>query len=125
MGRSWHGTAIPSCWRRLVWITEQPGKRIKKAVLSHVGKVSPLRLRRKVVLVTGGLVVVAIGAAAAVIGPSNVVGMLRYDIRDEGKLTAGDRAPDVELVTPEGARVRFAERLAGAKPVVVIFGSFT
>ena len=84
-----------------------------------------MRLRRKVLLATGGLVLLAIGAAAVVIGPRNVVGMLRYDIRDEGTLKVGDRAPDVELVTLEGARVHFAERLAGAKPVVLVFGSFT
>ena len=59
------------------------------------------------------------------IGPANVVGMLRYDQREEGTLRVGDRAPDVELLAPDGTTtVRLSERL-GARPHVIVFGSFT
>ena len=64
------------------------------------------------------------GHAALFIGPSNVIGMLRYDTRREGDFKAGDRAPDVELVSLDGTRTHLAEHLAG-KPTVLIFGSFT
>ncbi len=58
-------------------------------------------------------------------GPRNLIGMLRYDQRQEGTLKVGDRAPDVGLLALDGATpVRLADRLAG-KPTVLIFGSFT
>ncbi len=50
--------------------------------------------------------------------------MARYDTRKEGTLVVGDRAPDVELLTTDGAPVHLLERL-GAKPTVLILGSFT
>lgn len=82
------------------------------------------------------LIVAATLAAAGVaaglvalflIGPRNVVGMLRYDTRREGTLKVGDAAPDVELLalTAGGSeRVRLRERF-GKRPLVLIFGSFT
>ena len=79
---------------------------------------------KKVVL---GLVAVAVGAAAFLvwkIGPRNVLGMLRYDQREEGALKVGDPAPDVVLVALDGTQVRLHERL-GTKPAVLIFGSYT
>jgi hypothetical protein len=68
--------------------------------------------------------VLAMLAAVGFIGPRNIVGMLRYDIRSEGALKAGDRAPDVELVALDGTRIHLKERF-GEKPMVLIFGSFT
>ena len=59
------------------------------------------------------------------IGPRNVFGMLRYDQRREGDLTVGRAAPDVSLVSLDGrTRVRMADEI-GAKPLVIIFGSYT
>ena len=58
-------------------------------------------------------------------GPRNLIGMLRYDQREEGDLKVGDRAPDVALAAPGGAeRVRLRDRV-GPRPLVLVFGSFT
>lgn len=58
-------------------------------------------------------------------GPSMLIGMLRYDEREEGTLQVGDHAPDLELVALDGfTRVGLlADR--GDRPLVLIFGSFT
>jgi peroxiredoxin len=50
--------------------------------------------------------------------------MLRYDQRREGDLVVGARAPDVELVTLAGGKLRLSERI-GERPLVIVFGSFT
>ncbi len=80
---------------------------------------------KKVVL---GLVAVADAAAAFLvwkIGPRNVIGMLRYDQREEGTLLVGHAAPDVSLVALDGrTRVSLAASM-GDKPLVVVFGSYT
>ncbi len=81
-------------------------------------------MRRKLMMALGGLVVLGIIGAVVEIGPRNIIGMLRYDIRSQGALAVGDRAPDVELTTTEGARVHLLDRLR-SKPTVLIFGSFT
>jgi hypothetical protein len=81
-------------------------------------------MRKKTLLGLGALVVAGAAGLVTCIGPRNVIGMIRYDQRDEGKLQVGDRAPDVEMVTLAGERVRLAGRL-GPKPTVLIFGSFT
>lgn len=59
------------------------------------------------------------------IGPRNVIGMLRYDQRQEGALKVGDPAPDVELIALEGARPARLSTWFGGRPLVLIFGSFT
>jgi hypothetical protein len=76
-------------------------------------------------LVLGGLAVVAASVFVISVGPRNVIGMLRYDTRHEGKLKVGDRAPDVTLVSLDG---RQPVPLLGGKrerPLVLVFGSFT
>jgi hypothetical protein len=74
------------------------------------------------------LVLLAIAAgiyAVVTIGPKNLIGMLRYDQREEGTLRVGDRAPDVELLATDGTTpVRLSDRL-GNRPHVIVFGSFT
>jgi hypothetical protein len=78
------------------------------------------------------LVLVVLAAAAALalffvwrIGPRNVYGMLRYDQRREGDLAIGHPAPDVSLVSLDGrTRVRLAD-WTGAKPLILVFGSYT
>ena len=74
--------------------------------------------------VVGGLALAAGIAMVVMIGPKNVIGMLRYDIRKEGKFKVGDKAPDVALLGLDGAPVRLASRF-GPRPTVIIFGSFT
>ncbi|MDI1452052.1 hypothetical protein [Polyangium sp. 6x1] len=82
--------------------------------------------RTKKALVAVAAILVAGGAAfVGWMGPRNVIGMLRYDQREEGRLEVGDAAPDVELVThAEGRREKLATHI-GEKPLVLIFGSFT
>ena len=83
-----------------------------------------MTLRRALVAL---LAVLLAGAAFAVakIGPSNVIGMLRWDTRREGALRVGSAAPDVTLHAVAGpATTRLAERI-GARPLVLVFGSFT
>jgi hypothetical protein len=76
-----------------------------------------------------GIALVSVALAMAVflvirMGPRNLVGMLRYDSRRTGKLKVGDRAPDVELVGLDGGRRRLSESI-GARPLVLVFGSYT
>ena len=70
-------------------------------------------------------IVVLVAAGVIWIGPRNVIGMIRYDQRTEGKLRPGDAAPDVTMVDVDGKTpVHLSERIGG-KPLVLIFGSFT
>ena len=78
-----------------------------------------------VLLALGALAVVATAVFVISVGPRNVIGMLRYDTRREGKLKVGDRAPEVQLVSLDGER---QVPLLGGKrdrPLVLVFGSFT
>jgi hypothetical protein len=71
------------------------------------------------------LVLAAAGLTYMIGGPRSLIGMLRYDQRQEGTLKVGDRAPDVGLLALDGKTpVRLAGELGG-KPTVLIFGSFT
>ena len=85
-----------------------------------------MKLWKKVLIGVGGLLVLAAaGLTYMVGGPRNLIGMLRYDQREEGTLKVGDRAPDVALVALDGSTpVRLSSELGG-KPTVLIFGSFT
>jgi hypothetical protein len=85
-----------------------------------------VRLWKKAVIALAGLALLALGAFTYMIGgPRNLIGMLRYDQREEGTLQVGDRAPDVSLVSLDGRTpVKLADQLGG-KPTVLIFGSFT
>jgi hypothetical protein len=80
---------------------------------------------KKIVLTCLALVLGAGAVMAWRVGPRNVIGMLRYDQRQEGKLKVGDRAPDVGLLALDGKTpVRLAESV-GDKPLVLVLGSFT
>ncbi|MBL8693826.1 MAG: hypothetical protein JNJ88_06970 [Planctomycetes bacterium] len=82
----------------------------------------------KILKIVGCLVGLAVLAAGGyivwMIGPRNIIGMLRYDTRREGELKVGDAAPDVPLLSLDGAEERLAGRI-GDVPTVLIFGSFT
>ena len=84
-----------------------------------------MRLWKKIVL--GLLAVVALAAAAIVwkIGPRNVYGMLRYDQREEGKLSVGDPAPEAVLVALDGRSPVSVLDGDPGKPLVLVFGSYT
>jgi hypothetical protein len=75
------------------------------------------------------VLVLLVGAAAyAVIsfGPRNIIGMLRYDQRQEGALKVGDAAPNVDLLALDGKTpVPLKDSIGGGKPLVLVFGSFT
>lgn len=82
-----------------------------------------LRIAAAVVLLLGAAALA--GFTYVIGGPSMLIGMLRYDERDEGTLQVGDVAPDVELVALDGVTRAglLAER--GDRPLVLVFGSFT
>ena len=81
---------------------------------------------KKVLIGVGVLVLLAAGGFTWMIGgPRNVIGMLRYDQRQEGSLKVGDRAPDVAMLALDGKTPVRLSASFGGKPTVLIFGSFT
>jgi hypothetical protein len=80
---------------------------------------------RAFALVIGLVVIAAAAFVVARIGPRNVIGMLRYDQRQEGDLKVGDRAPDVVLLAPDGVTQVHLRDHIGRKPFVLLFGSYT
>ncbi len=84
-----------------------------------------MRLFKRILLIAGLLLAGVVGVIAWKFGPRNVIGMLRYDQREEGSLRVGDRAPDVSLVSLDGKTpVRLSESLGG-RPLILVFGSYT
>lgn len=81
--------------------------------------------KKKVLAALGALVLAGATAMVVVIGPRNVIGMLRYDQREEGRLRVGDAAPDVDLRALAGPDPQKLSAYIGEKPLVLIFGSFT
>jgi hypothetical protein len=86
-----------------------------------------MRLWKKIAIGVGALGLLALGGFTYMVGgPRNLIGMIRYDQREEGTLKVGDRAPDVSLLDLDGRTpVRLSDRLASGKPTVLVFGSFT
>ena len=76
----------------------------------------------------GALVLAAfIGLSIMAGGPQNVYGLVRYALphMHRGTLRAGDDAPDARLVALDGVtRFHLRERV-GARPLVLVFGSYT
>ena len=85
-----------------------------------------MRLWKKIVIGVAALALLALGGFTYMVGgPRNLIGMIRYDQREEGRLRVGDKAPDVTLLALDGKTpVKLSERLGG-KPTVLVFGSFT
>ncbi|HZF55302.1 MAG TPA: hypothetical protein VE093_41920 [Polyangiaceae bacterium] len=84
--------------------------------------------RKTLIAVVGAVAAVALTAGIVMIariGPRNVIGMMRYDQRQEGRLSVGDAAPDVELFGLDGSRREALKAHFGGQPAVLIFGSFT
>ena len=84
-----------------------------------------VKLWKKILLGLAMLLLAAGGLMAWKIGPRNIIGMLRYDQRQEGKLKVGDRAPDVQLLALDGKTPVRVVEMVGEKPLVLVFGSFT
>lgn len=76
----------------------------------------------------GALVLAAfVGLSLLAGGPRNVYGLVRYALphMHRGTLRIGDDAPDARLVALDG-KTRFELREhVGARPLVLIFGSYT
>lgn len=74
------------------------------------------------------LLLAAFGVLSYLAGsPKDAYGMVRYALphMHRGTLKAGSDAPDVRLVTLDGtSHFHLRERL-GARPLVLVFGSFT
>ena len=83
------------------------------------------RVLLRVLLVAGVLAAAFVTFVAVKMGPRNLIGMLRYDQRKVGTLKPGDRAPDVSLVALDGATLTPLSASIGARPLVLVFGSFT
>ncbi|HEY7112950.1 MAG TPA: hypothetical protein VIA45_08455 [Thermoanaerobaculia bacterium] len=85
-----------------------------------------MKLWKKLLLGFGLLVFAAVAYAVISFGPKNIIGMLRYDQRQEGSLKVGDAAPNVELLALDGkTAVPLKDSFGGGKPTVLVFGSFT
>ena len=83
------------------------------------------KIVKRVLLGVAIVVVLAVGWFVVSFGPRNVIGMLRYDQRQEGKLKVGDAAPDVALLALDGVTPVRLKDSVGGKPLVLVFGSFT
>jgi hypothetical protein len=85
-----------------------------------------MKLWKKIVIGVAAVALLALGGFTYMVGgPRNLIGMLRYDQREEGKLKVGDQAPDVTLLALDGKTpVKLSSQLGG-KPSVLVFGSFT
>ena len=75
------------------------------------------------VLLLAGFVALSVMAG----GPKDALYMLRYALphMHRGKLRAGDDAPDVKLLALDGSNHFHLRERTGARPLVVVFGSYT
>ena len=75
----------------------------------------------------GLIVAVYVGLSVMAGSPRDVYGMVRYAFphMHRGKLHPGDDAPDVRLLALDGANHFHLRERTGARPLVVIFGSYT
>jgi hypothetical protein len=68
-----------------------------------------------------------IGLSLMAGSPKDAYGMVRYALphMHRGKLKVGDDAPDARLVALNGSDHFHIRERTGAKPLVLVFGSFT
>jgi hypothetical protein len=87
-----------------------------------------MRRWKWILLAFVGVLVLAYGTLSYFMGgPRDVYGFLRYALPQwhRGELKVGDRAPDARLVSLDGhATFRIRDRLT-ARPLVLVFGSYT
>lgn len=84
------------------------------------------RILRRLALAVAILLVAGLGTVTYMVGgPRNLIGMLRYDQREEGRLRVGDPAPDVVLTALDGAASAPLLADRDGRALVIVFGSFT
>jgi hypothetical protein len=81
-------------------------------------------LLKRALLLLAVLAVLGAAGFVAWVGPKNIIGLLRYDQRHEGRLAVGDPAPDATLTALDGSPRRLLAE-SGGRPVVLVFGSYT
>ena len=82
-------------------------------------------MRKRILIGLAAVLLLGVSAVAWMIGPRNIIGLLFYDQRREGSLVVGDPAPDVALTAIDGSPDVQLASLMRAKPLVIVFGSFT
>jgi len=76
----------------------------------------------------GALLLVAFVALSVMAGgPKDALYMVRYALpyMHRGKLKIGDTAPDAKVFAVAGNETFHIRERTGAKPLVIVFGSFT
>jgi hypothetical protein len=68
-----------------------------------------------------------VGLSVMAGSPKDAYGMVRYALphMHRGKLKVGDDAPDARVVALDGVDHFHIRERTGAKPLVLVFGSFT
>ena len=81
---------------------------------------------KRILIATGLLIVVLVCAGVMWVGgPRFVIGILTYGQQArEGDLVVGDPAPTVSLISLDGSTRDLSDWI-GARPLVLVFGSFT
>ena len=78
--------------------------------------------------IIAGLLVIGFGVLSILMGsPRDAYGMVRYALPHmrRGSLSPGEDAPDVRLVALDGVSHFHLRERTGARPLVLIFGSYT
>jgi hypothetical protein len=86
------------------------------------------RFRKRLAVGFAALLLAIFAGLSFVAGsPRDVYGMLRYALpyMHRGTLHAGDSAPDARLLALDGVNHFHIRERIGAKPLVLIFGSYT
>jgi hypothetical protein len=73
------------------------------------------------------LVISFVALAVLAGGPKDALYMVRYALpyMHRGNLKIGDSAPDARVYALNGAETFHVRERTGAKPLVIVFGSFT
>jgi hypothetical protein len=98
----------------------------RKFKLDGVRKVS--RFWKGTIGIVVGVLVLAFAGLSYMAGsPKDVYGLVRYALphMHRGKLHPGDDAPDARLLALDGSSHFHLRERIGARPLVVIFGSYT
>ena len=81
---------------------------------------------KQVAVVAAIVLSLAFMGAIVWIGPGNLIGWWRYGRQArQGTLQVGDPAPEVPLIELDGVTSRSLSEWIGARPLVLVFGSFT
>ncbi len=80
-------------------------------------------------LIAAGILAIGAGAGLSYMAgsPKDAIGMVRYALphMHRGALKVGSDAPDATLVALDGQNKFHLRERVGAKPLVLVFGSFT